>query len=111
MTTRSRLGPIVDEPRKKYRLTIVPGADKLSFKRVLQWSPVENYYVPIYETVTIPSGEVIDYFLTEDSESNPVHLFARQFDTRLFTLDQETVDGALLEPDKGNTQHFWLQEI
>lgn len=111
MTTRSRLGPIVDEPRKKYRVKIAPGVDKLSFKRVLQWSPAESYYVPIYETVTIPNGEVIDYFLTEDSEHNPVHLFARQFDDRLFTLDQAVVDGALLEPDKGNTQHFWLQEI
>lgn len=111
MTTRSRLGPIVDEPRKKYRIKLASNAAKLSFKRVLQWSPAENYYVPIYETVTIPDGEVIDYFLTEDSDHNPVHLFARQFDERLFTLDQAVVDGALLEPDKGNDQHFWLQEI
>lgn len=111
MTTRSRLGPIVDEPRKKYRIKIVPGADKLTFNRLVHYNPADNYYVPIYETVTIQSGEVIDYFLTEDSESNPVHLFARQFDTRLFVLSQDVVDGAVLEPLKGNTQHFWLQEI
>jgi hypothetical protein len=61
--------------------------------------------------VTIPDGEVIDYFLTQDSESNPVHLFARQFDTRLFVLGQDVVAGAVLEPLKGNNQHFWLQEI
>lgn len=111
MTAESRLGPIVHEPRKKYRVTIAPGVDKLMFKRVVQWSPAEFYYVPIYETVTVLEGEVIDYFLTEDSEHNPVHLFACQFDERLFTLDQAVVDGAVLEPNKGNTQHFWLQEI
>lgn len=111
MTTESRLGPIVYEPRKKYRVTHAPNIGKLTFKRVVQWCPDQRYYVPIYETVTIPDGEVIDYFLTVDSESNPVHLFARQFDDRLFTLDQSVVEGAVLEPHKGNTQHFWLQEI
>lgn len=111
MTTRSRLGPIVDEPRKKYRIKLAANAAKLTFNRLVHYDPVDNYYVPIYETVIIPDGEVIDYFLTEDSESNPVHLFARQFDTRLFVLSQDVVDGALLEPDKGNNQHFWLQEI
>lgn len=85
--------------------------DKLTFKKVMQWCPDNRYYTPIYETVTIPDGEVIDYFSTEDSEHNQMHVFARQFDDRLFILEQSVVDGALKTPGNGNDQYFWLQEI
>jgi len=111
MNTQYRLGPIVNEPRKKYRVTISPKLDRLTFQRVVKWCSRESYYVPVFDTVTIPDQEVIDYFLTEDSDNNPVHLFARQFDDRLFTLDQTVVESALKSPGNGNTQYFWLQEI
>jgi len=111
MTTRSRLGPIVDEPRKKYRVMYSPKLDRLVFDKVMHWQPRDSYYVPIYEQVTIRDQEVIDYFMTEDSEHNPMHVFARQFDDRLFILSAAVVEGAVKEPNKGNTQYFWLQEI
>lgn len=112
MSSYQRLGPIVNEPRKKYRIRFAPATRDCRFCKVLVWDTTTAYYTPVSgEDITVQDGEVLDYFMTVGEDGEVVNIFARQLDDRLFMLNQETVDGAIKEPGKGNNQNFWLQEI
>lgn len=112
MGIRDRLGPVVDEPiRKKFRVHWDTRIDDLKMPTAVRWDGDTRYYVPVDEKVSVPNGEVIDYFKMEAPNGTFVHLFARQFDELLFQMRDEIFTNCVLKPGAGNCQHFWFEEI
>ena len=109
MTRRDQIGPIVEGPRRKYRVMSkdVPFMSTDLIKLV-KWSGTERMYIPADGVIPITLGHVLDCYDVQ-SPDGIVHLVCDQFGDVLAFVNPKLLQQFISKDDPQYT--IWFDEV
>jgi hypothetical protein len=110
MALRDRVGPIVDEPRRKFRVTSKSVPYQVTeLVKLVGWDESQRVYSPVDGVLTLRIGEILNCYDVTTPQKGLIHLVCDQFGEQMAVLNPDVLLRFMDEADAEYT--FWFDEV